>query len=96
MINKTALGVAISAALSFSASAEQTIERITVTANKFEQSINNVLASVNVIERIDIEQGNYRDLPTLLSTQVGFQINSNGGFGQNAGVPCVVQALVIR
>lgn len=86
MINKTALGVAISAALSFSASAEQTIERITVTANKFEQSINNVLASVNVIERIDIEQGNYRDLPTLLSTQVGFQINSNGGFGQNAGV----------
>ncbi|WP_372863785.1 TonB-dependent receptor domain-containing protein, partial [Pseudoalteromonas sp.] len=86
MINKTALGVAISAALSFSASAEQIIEKITVTANKFEQSINNVLASVNVIERIDIEHGNYRDLPTLLSTQVGFQINSNGGFGQNAGV----------
>lgn len=87
MLNKTALGVAISAALSISVSAaEQTIETITVTANKFEQPINDVLASVNVINRSDIEASNVRDLPTLLSSQVGFQVNPNGGFGQNAGV----------
>lgn len=87
MLNKTILGVAISAALSFSVSAaDNSIEKITVTANKFEQSINNVLASVNVIERSEIEASNVRDLPTLLSTQVGFQINPNGGFGQTSGV----------
>ncbi|PLT26106.1 TonB-dependent receptor domain-containing protein [Pseudoalteromonas sp. MelDa3] len=87
MLNKTTLGVAISAALSFSVfGAEQSIEKITVTANKFEQSINDVLASVNVIERAEIEASNVRDLPTLLSTRVGFQVNPNGGFGQNTGV----------
>ncbi|WP_405632762.1 TonB-dependent receptor domain-containing protein [Pseudoalteromonas sp. Ld20] len=86
MLIKSTLGVAIAAALSFSASAEQSIERITVTANKFEQSITDVLASVTVIERSDIEQANVRDLPSLLKTKAGFQINSNGGFGQNSGV----------
>ncbi len=87
MLNKTTLGVAISAALSFSVSAaDNSIEKITVTANKFEQSINDVLASVSVIERAEIEASNVRDLPTLLSTRVGFQVNPNGGFGQNTGV----------
>lgn len=87
MLKKTTLGVAITAALSLSVSAaDQSIETITVTANKFEQSITDVLASVNVITRNDIETSNVRDLPTLLTTQVGFQVNPNGGFGQNAGV----------
>ncbi len=87
MLNKTTLGVAISAALSFSVSAaDNSIEKIIVTANKFEQSINDVLASVSVIERAEIEASNVRDLPTLLSTRVGFQVNPNGGFGQNTGV----------
>lgn len=87
MLNKTTLGVAISAALSFSVSAaDNSIEKITVTANKFEQSINDVLASVSVIERAEIDASNVRDLPTLLSTRVGFQVNPNGGFGQNTGV----------
>ena len=86
MLNKSTLCVAIAAALSFSVSAEQSIERLTVTANKFEQSITDVLASVTVIERSDIETSNVRDLPSLLATQVGFQINSNGGFGQSSGV----------
>lgn len=87
MLNKTALGVAISAALSFSVSATvQPIEKITVTANKFEQPISNVLASVSVIDRADIEKSNVRNLPSLLASQAGFQINSNGGFGQNSGV----------
>lgn len=86
MLTKSTLGVAIAAALSFSVSAEQPIEHLTVTANKFEQSITNVLASVTVIERSDIESTNVRDLPSLLATRAGFQINSNGGFGQNSGV----------
>ncbi|XQF93278.1 TonB-dependent receptor domain-containing protein [Pseudoalteromonas espejiana] len=38
------------------------------------------------MNRSEIEASNVRDLPTLLSTQVGFQINPNGGFGQTSGV----------
>ncbi|MBQ4833969.1 TonB-dependent receptor [Pseudoalteromonas sp. MMG010] len=86
MLYKTALGVAISAALSLSVSANQDIEKITITANKFEQPLSDVLASVEVIERADIEASNVRDLPTLLGTQAGIQVNPNGGFGQNSGV----------
>ena len=87
MIKKTTLGVAISAALSFSTSAaEQAIETITVTANKFEQPISDVLASVAVINRTDIEQGNYRDLPAILNTIAGLDIVRNGGLGQKADV----------
>ncbi|ALQ54109.1 TonB-denpendent receptor [Pseudoalteromonas issachenkonii] len=87
MLNKTALGVAISAALSISVSAaEQTIEKITVTANKFEQPINDVLASVAVIERADIEKANYRDLPAILNTIAGIDIVRNGGLGQKADI----------
>lgn len=78
--------MAISAALSFSASAEQTIERITVTANKFEQPINDVLASVAVIDRADIEKANYRDLPAILNTIAGIDIVRNGGLGQKADI----------
>lgn len=86
MLNKSTLGVAIAAALSFSVSAEQSIERLTVTANKFEQSITDVLASVTVIERSDIEKNNYRDLPSILSNIAGVDIVRNGGFGQKADV----------
>jgi vitamin B12 transporter len=87
MLYKTTLSVAIATALSFSASgAEQAIETITVTANKFEQPLNDILASVSVIDRADIEKSNARDLPSLLVLQTGFQINPNGGFGQNTGV----------
>ena len=78
--------MAISAALSFSASAEQTIEKITVTANKFEQPINDVLASVAVIDRADIEKANYRDLPAILNTIAGVDIVRNGGLGQKADI----------
>ena len=78
--------MAISAALSFSASAEQTIEKITVTANKFEQPINDVLASVAVIDRADIEKANYRDLPAILNTIAGVDIVRNCGLGQKADI----------
>lgn len=86
MLTKSTLGVAIAAALSFSVSAEQPIERITVTANKFEQSITDTLATVDVIERIEIEKNNYRDLPSILNTIAGVDVVRNGGFGQKADV----------
>lgn len=88
MLKKSLLGVAVAAALSFSVSAEQaqTIERITVTANKFSQSIDSALATVSVIDRAQIEQSNVRDLPSLLNTLSGVDIVRNGGYGQKVSV----------
>lgn len=90
MLAKSALSAAILTALSFSVSAQssstENIERITVTANKFEQAINNTLATVNVIERAEIESSNIRDLPSLLNTVAGIDVVRNGGFGQQASV----------
>ncbi|MBD1582068.1 TonB-dependent receptor domain-containing protein [Pseudoalteromonas sp. S16_S37] len=89
MQKKSILTVAILAAVSFGACAqatEQQIETITVTANKFEQAINNTLATVNIIERAQIEQSNIRDLPSLLNTVAGVDVVKNGGFGQKASV----------
>ncbi|TMP79166.1 TonB-dependent receptor [Pseudoalteromonas phenolica] len=88
MLKKSLLGAAITAALSFSVAAEQDqpIERITVTANKFSQSIDTALATVNVIDRAQIEQSNIRDLPSLLNNISGVDIVRNGGFGQKVSV----------
>ena len=87
--SKTAL--AVCAAISFSVNAqinsnEQPIERITVTANKFEQVLNHSLATVNIIDRAEIEQSNIRDLPSLLNTVAGVDLVRNGGFGQKADI----------
>ena len=89
MQNKSMLAVAIMAALTSHVSAneaQQEIEKITVTANKFEQAINNTLATVNVLDRAQIEQSNIRDLPSLLNTVAGVDVIRNGGFGQNTSV----------
>ncbi|NOU52711.1 TonB-dependent receptor [Pseudoalteromonas sp. JBTF-M23] len=89
MQNKSILTVAILAAVSSGACAqatEQQIETITVTANKFEQAINNTLATVNIIERAQIEQSNILDLPSLLNTVAGVDVVKNGGLGQQTSV----------
>ncbi|MCF2857360.1 TonB-dependent receptor [Pseudoalteromonas sp. SMS1] len=86
MLKISALSAAVLAAVSFHTSATQNIERITVTANKIEQSQKDVLASVSVIERTEIERSGARDLASVLSQQAGIQLNSNGGFGHATGL----------
>lgn len=90
MLNKSKLALALSLAFtsSFAAanSSPNNIETIVVTANKIEQSIEQALASVQVIDREEIEKLNARDVLTVLETQVGIQVNRNGGQGQNASL----------
>lgn len=81
-----AVAAAITSFFSTSAFAQDAIETITVTSNKIEQSIENVLATVNVITRDDIDKANARDLPTLLQSLGGIDIVRNGGQGQNASL----------
>ncbi|PAJ72351.1 hypothetical protein CJF42_21670 [Pseudoalteromonas sp. NBT06-2] len=95
MFNKSKTALAVFSAISlFSSSTtvaqniqvEENIEHISVTANKIKQSIESVLATVNVITRADIEASNTRDLPSLLNTQAGIDVVRSGGFGQKADV----------
>ncbi len=83
--------VCLSLALAFSstvvvAKTTNDIEKITVTANKIEQSIENVLATVTVIERDAIEKSNVRDLPSLLEKVAGIDVVRRGGQGQNSSL----------
>ncbi|GEK09406.1 TonB-dependent receptor domain-containing protein [Pseudoalteromonas peptidolytica] len=86
MLNKTALSAAITAALSFSVFADQNIEHITVTANKFEQPLESALAAISVISRSDIEKSNVQDVVSLLDNVAGIQAVRNGGFGQSVSL----------
>lgn len=91
MYHKSTLGLALGLALSSSnalanESVNNDIETIVVTANKLEQSIDQTLASVQVIGRAEIELLNVRDVLSLLETQAGIQVNRNGGQGQNASL----------
>lgn len=86
MLNKTALSAAIATALSFSAFADQNVEHITVTANKFEQSLESALSAITVIGRADIEKSNVQDVVSLLDNIAGIQAVRNGGFGQSVSL----------
>ncbi len=95
MFYKSQAGVAVAIALfstsfsSYSLESGQEVndlERIVVTANRFEQSIENTLATVNVITRQDIENSNSRDFPALLQSLGGVDVIRKGGQGQQASL----------
>ncbi|MEI5640469.1 MULTISPECIES: TonB-dependent receptor domain-containing protein [unclassified Pseudoalteromonas] len=86
MVNKTAISAAVAAIISCSATAEQNIEHIRVTANKFTQSLPDTLAAVTVIQRQDIEKSNALDVISLLDTVAGIQAVRNGGLGQSVSL----------
>lgn len=61
-------------------------ETLVVTANRFEQSTQSVLAPVNVITRQEIIQSQAKSLPEVLRKLPGVEIAQNGGRGQLASV----------
>jgi len=87
MINlhrKTALAAAICFSLSGTAQAERVkaLGPVVVTANRSEVAVEEVLASVTVLTRADIEQSQAPDLVDLLSRQAGIDVARTGGPGQ--------------
>lgn len=59
---------------------------IIVTASRMAQTVDDALASVDVITRNDIEQSQARDLPELLRMQAGVDIARSGGYGSLTNV----------
>lgn len=69
--------------ISTNATAEESLEDITVTAtNKLSQDIKKSTAQVSVITAEEIEERGYRSVPEVLSHSSGFAFASNGGMGQ--------------
>ncbi|WP_026957639.1 TonB-dependent receptor domain-containing protein [Aliagarivorans taiwanensis] len=85
---KKTLALAVAATLSHAVSAEQTSpdETFVVTASRFEQPIDSVIAPLTIIDRQQIEQSAANDLLDLLAAQPGIQIARNGGRGQTGAI----------
>ena len=89
-MNRSILAIAVAsllphASLSYAQEASSD-ETMVVTANRFEQSVDSVLAPVSVVTREDIEQLQAKSLPEVLRTLTGIEVAQNGGRGQLASI----------
>jgi vitamin B12 transporter len=57
-----------------------------VTANRFEQPVNSVLASTEIVTREDIDRWQSKDLIDVMRRLPGVQVAQNGGMGQSSYV----------
>ena len=65
---------------------EQIAAAVVVTATRQDQRVDEVLSSVSVIEREEIERAAQGSIIDLLATQPGVQISTNGGPGSSSSV----------
>ncbi|AUM01033.1 TonB-dependent receptor domain-containing protein [Pseudothauera hydrothermalis] len=80
------LAAALPCSVSAQASVEKIAEPVVVTATRQAQRADEVLASVEVIEREQIERAGQSTLIDLLRAVAGVRVASNGGPGSNASV----------
>lgn len=70
----------------FPQNADSTLEPVIVTAARQAQSADEVLASVDVIDRAEIERAGQSTLVQMLAARPGVQVTSNGGPGASSSV----------
>ncbi len=61
-------------------------DTMVVTASRFEQPVENVVAPISVVTRAEIEQSQAKTLTEVLRRLPGVEIGSNGGIGQNSSL----------
>ena len=64
----------------------QTLDPVVVSAARYEQQLNEVIPSVSVIDRDQIERSQAQDLASLLMSEPGFEIGRNGGPGSTTSI----------
>ncbi len=89
-MQKTLLAVAVASLFSsvpaVQAEETQSQETIVVTANRFEQSIKNVITPVEVVTKEEIDSIQAKSLTEVLNRLPGIQVSGNGGVGQKQSV----------
>ncbi|QUJ67616.1 TonB-dependent receptor [Photobacterium sp. GJ3] len=88
-MKKTLLAVALAPLClqsSLVSAQDTTEETMVVTANRFEQSVKNLIAPVSVVTKADIDAMQANTLSEVLRTLPGVQISANGTYGHLARV----------
>jgi vitamin B12 transporter len=84
---RTVLAVALATAFGCAhAQSIQTLDPVVVSAARYEQKLSEVIPSVSVIDRDQIEHSQAQDLATLLMSEPGFEIGRNGGPGSTTSI----------
>ncbi len=68
------------------ASTDNGLDTIVVTASRIEQPISDVIGSVTVIDRAEIEQRQAQSLQDLLRGEAGIDIENQGGLGKASAI----------
>ena len=86
MIKKASLLTACSVT-AFSAWAQDTSpDTLVVTANRFQQPVNTVLAPTDIVTREDIQRWQSKDLNDVMSHLPGVNISQTGGMGTSSSL----------
>lgn len=86
MIKKATLLTAFSVT-AFSAWAQNTSpDTLVVTANRFQQPVNSVLAPTDVVTREDIQRWQSKDLNDVMRRLPGVDISQSGGMGKSSSL----------
>ncbi|EAO9706823.1 TPA: TonB-dependent vitamin B12 receptor BtuB [Salmonella enterica] len=86
MIKKATLLTALSVT-AFSAWAQDTSpDTLVVTANRFQQPVNSVLAPTDVVTREDIQRWQSKDLNDVMRRLPGVDISQSGGMGKSSSL----------
>ena len=89
-MNKTLIATAVVSLLNVTsnvhAQSSSDTETMIVTANRFEQPIQNTIAPVEIITKEDIDLIQAKSLTEVLRRMPGIQISSSGGYGQSQSV----------
>jgi len=84
------VGLALSTSMAFADEAKSVtndaIETLEITGSRYQRSADEILASVVVIDRSDIEKIQPHSISDLLQTIAGVDITSQGGAGQQSSV----------
>lgn len=86
MIKKTSLLTALSVTAFSGWAQDATPDTLVVTANRFQQPVNTVLAPTDIVTREDIERWQSRTVLDVMRRLPGVDVAQNGGMGQSSSL----------
>lgn len=86
MIKKASLMAALSVTAFSGWAQDSNSDTLVVTANRFQQPVNTVLAPTDIVTRDDIDRWQSKDLNDVMRRLPGVDIARNGGMGQSASL----------
>jgi vitamin B12 transporter len=86
MIKKASLMTALSVTAFSGWAQDSNSDTLVVTANRFQQPVNTVLAPTDVVTREDIDRWQAKDLNDVMRRLPGVDVAQNGGMGQSSSL----------